>query len=239
MGFATTVQLVSAASLRTGPDEHSVSNTIMSTTPDQNAVDAECMTLMEAIKKQDEAALAQLYDLTVERVYALALAMTGNAQDAEDVVSDVYLKVWQRALQYQAERGRVIGWLLVTCRSAALDLLRRRRRRAAREQPQAELPETGSGFSPEVGPEAGPEAGSEITAETLLNTLQEGTLVHAALAELSAVQRRLIGLAFFHDMSHREIAACVQMPIGTVKSHIRRGLQSLRHVIELQVNDER
>ncbi|MCB1807730.1 MAG: hypothetical protein KDJ99_22020, partial [Candidatus Competibacteraceae bacterium] len=119
--------------------------------------------------------------------------------------------------------------------SAALDLLRRRRRRAAREQPQAELPETGSGFSPEVGPGAG----SEITAETLLNTLQEGTLVHAALAELSAVQRRLIGLAFFHDMSHREIAACVQMPIGTVKSHIRRGLQSLRHVIELQVNDER
>lgn len=235
MGFATTVQLVSAASLRTGSDEHSINNTIMPMTSAQNAVDAKCITLMEAIKKQDEAALEQLYDLTVERVYALALAMTGNAQDAEDVVSDVYLKVWQRALQYRAERGRVIGWLLVTCRSAALDLLRQRQRRAAREQSQAELPETGAG----AGPAAGSGIGTDITAETLLNTLQEGTLVHAALAELSAVQRRLIGLAFFHDMSHREIAACVQMPLGTVKSHIRRGLQSLRHVIELQVNDER
>ena len=183
-----------------------------------DAVATQSLALIEAIKQQDEDALAQLYDLTVDRVYSLAMTMTGNSDDAEEVVGDVYLKVWQRAAQYQAERGQVISWLLVTCRSAALDLLRRRQRRAAREQTQAELPDNSA---------------TEITAETLLNALQEGTVVHTALASLSTVQRQLIGLAFFQDMSHSEIATQVEMPIGTVKSHIRRGLQRLRQAIEL------
>ena len=216
MSFAATAGFVYNDRVSVTADTRYQEHSRMDNSFRPDSVAAECMALIEAIQQQDENALAQLYDLTVKRVYSLALTMTGNVDDAEEVVGDVYLKVWQRAAQYQAKRGPVISWLLITCRSTALDLLRQRRRRAAREHTQAELPDISD----------------EITAETLLNALQEGTLVHTALASLSAVQRRLIGLAFFHDMSHSEIAACVQMPIGTVKSHIRRGLQSLRQAIE-------
>ena len=213
MSFAATIRVVYNKQASTDADIRYQEHTKMDKSA---AVAAEHLALMQAIQQQDENALAQLYDLTVERVYSLAMAMTGNIDDAEEVVGDVYWKVWQRAAQYKAERGQVISWLLITCRSAALDLLRRRRRRETREQPQADLPEIGD----------------ECSAETLLNALQEGSLVHTALANLSVVQRHLIGLAFFHDMSHSEIADRVQMPIGTVKSHIRRGLKSLRQAIE-------
>lgn len=172
--------------------------------------------LIQAIQQHDEDALAQLYENTVERVYSLALILSRNSTDAEEIVADVYFKVWQRSDQYQAERGSVLAWLLVICRSTALDLLRRRSRRAAHEQNQE--------FLPEIAIEA--------DSERLLNSLQEGTHIHTALAQLSPVQRQLIGLAFFRDMSHNEIADCLDMPLGTVKSHIRRGLQSLRPALE-------
>lgn len=201
-------------------------NTVkMDVEPPASDTDSQLKALLESIKSYDEAALAELYDLTVERVYSLAMVMTGNASDAEEVVGDVYLKVWQRATQYQAERGKVMTWLLVTCRSQALDLLRQRQRRQQREQSQQDLPE--------VVVEDAALSEQPITAETLLNSLQEGQQLHQALSQLSAVQQQMIGLAFFQDMSHNAIASTLDMPLGTVKSHIRRGLQILRQHIDI------
>ena len=177
----------------------------------------ELMSLMQAIIDKDEAALGQLYDLTIDRVYRLAYTMVKSEVDAEEIVSDVYLKVWQRSTQYDPTRGPVIAWLMVNCRSLALDLLRRRRsQQKNREQLLSQTWET-----------------KELsTADELLNLLQEGTAVHQALAGLSAIQQQMIALAFFKDMSHQEIATALQLPLGTVKSHIRRGLQSLRKCID-------
>lgn len=83
---------------------------------------------MRAVVARDAAALARLYDLTVNRVYSLAQAFTGDSADAEEMICDVYLQVWRRADQYQESRGSVLAWSLITCRSLALDLRRRRRR---------------------------------------------------------------------------------------------------------------
>ena len=182
--------------------------------PHQILDDAELVSLVQAVVARNEAALTRLYDLTVGRVYSLAYALTRNSADAEEVVGDVYLRVWQRAGQYQESRGTVLAWLLINCRSLALDLLRRRRRQEAGQE-QLALQEV-------VGVDAA------ASAEDLLAPVQEGTRMHQALSALSAIQRQLIALAFFRDMSHQAIAAAVQLPLGTVKSHIRRSLRVLR-----------
>ncbi len=178
------------------------------------AGEAELASLVRAIVAREEVALARLYDLTVGRVYSLAYAFTRNSADAEEVVGDVYLQVWQKADQYQANRGTVLAWLLIHCRSLALDLLRRRRRQEAGQE-QLALQEA-------------VEMDAATSAEDLLALVQEGTQVHQALSTLSDIQRQLIALAFFSDMSHQAIATAVQLPLGTVKSHIRRGLKTLR-----------
>lgn len=175
-------------------------------------------TLMDSIVARDEQALARLYDLTVERAYSLAYAITRNSSDAEDVVADLYLQVWQRAAQYSEQRGTVLAWVMVNCRSLALDLLRRRRTQERGQQRLA----------------AEPDERCDSIAEDLLNAVQEGTQVHAALGALSDIQRRLIALAYFSDMSHQEIATTTELPLGTVKSHIRRGLKTLRRVLQQQ-----
>lgn len=182
--------------------------------------DDELGDLMVAIVARDQAALAQLYDVSVDRIYRLAYALTGNAADAEEVVGDVYLQAWQRAERYDAGRGPVIAWLLIICRSLSLDLLRRRRAQlAGREKLAQQVP------PPDPPP----------TAADLLNLLQQSSSVHRALRELPELQGQMISLAFLRDMSHSEIAAAVRLPLGTVKSHIRRGLKSLRKAIECDI----
>ena len=186
--------------------------------PPQTLDEAELVSFVQAVVARDEAALARLYELTVSRVYSLAYALTRNSADAEEVVCDVYLHIWQRADQYQESRGTVLAWLLIHCRSLALDLLRSRRRR---ETGQAQL-----ALQPNF------EEDNVNGTEELLALVQEGTRVHQALSALPAQQRHLIALAFFGDMSHQAIAATVQLPLGTVKSHIRRGLKILRTYLQ-------
>lgn len=183
-----------------------------------NANATDLAVILAAVVRRDETALGRLYDLTVGKLFSLTRAILGNSADAEEVVCDVYVQVWQTAATYDAERGSVLAWLLVICRSRALDLLRQRR---------VQTEATGQALTlSEEAPERGP--------ENLLAQIQEGTAVHRALSQLSPLRRQLVGLAFFRGLSHQEIAATVNLPIGTVKSHLRRSLQSLRGVLELK-----
>lgn len=174
--------------------------------------------LMAAILRREETALGQLYDATASKLYGLARTILGNTADAEEVVCDVYVQVWQSASSFDPERGSVLAWLLIVCRSRSLDLLRQRRSRAQVVGAATALAEEMS----EDGP------------EDLLRQIQEGTAVHRALAQLSPLRRQLVAMAFFRGMSHQEIAVAVQLPVGTVKSHLRRSLQSLRAVLDLE-----
>jgi RNA polymerase sigma-70 factor, ECF subfamily len=175
----------------------------------------ELSTLMSAVVARHDAALAQLYDLTASKLYGLARAMLVNTADAEEVVCDVYVQVWQTAASFDVKRGSVLAWLLMICRSRALDLLRQRRARAERSV---------ENMSEEEGAELGP--------EDMLTQFQEGTALHRALAHLSPLRRQLVGLAFFKGLSHQEIAVAVKLPIGTVKSHLRRSLLALRDTLD-------
>lgn len=174
--------------------------------------------LLAAVSRREETALGRLYDLTAGKLYGLACTILGNTADAEEVVSDVYVQAWQSAASFDPGRGSVLAWLLMICRSRALDLLRQRRSRASAQSAAINEMEEAS--------EAGP--------EDLLSQIEEGTAVHRALAELTPLRRQLVALAFFRGLSHQEVAVAVRLPVGTVKSHLRRSLQSLRAVLDLE-----
>jgi RNA polymerase sigma-70 factor (ECF subfamily) len=142
--------------------------------------------------------------------------MLGNTADAEEVVCDSYVQAWRSAARFDPGRGSVLAWLLMMCRSRALDLLRQRRSRAAAESAVSRCAEEGRESAP----------------EELLDQAQSGAAVHQALGALSPLRRQLVALAFFRGLSHQEIAQAVRLPIGTVKSHLRRSLQGMRAVLE-------
>jgi RNA polymerase sigma-70 factor (ECF subfamily) len=143
---------------------------------------------------------------------ALARVMLRDPSDAEELVCEVYQRAWLKADRFDATRGTVLAWLLTMCRSQALDLLRKRRKlMRTREALEREPQKTDS---------SGP--------EELLECFQRGHCVHAALAALPPLRRQMIALAFFKGLSHKEIAAELTLPLGTVKSHLRRALLELR-----------
>ena len=172
--------------------------------------------LIEDMRKGNEQALESLYDATVGKLYALASAILRHAQDAEDVVCATYAQAWESAAQYDPERANALGWLLMMCRSRALDQLRKRKLQAV---PLADVrvSETDD---------------NAVPPEDLLSLVQENSRVHAALATLSDERRRLVSLSFLRDLTHSEIAELTGMPLGTVKSHLRRALSQLRACLE-------
>ena len=167
----------------------------------------------------DEAALGAFYDATMSRVYGLAVRICRNFATAEEVAADVYYQCWAGATRYDAARSKVITWLLMICRSRAIDAVRSRDPAVAHEAPETLV-------------EDDDERPRERDPQDLLDLVQSGTAVHAALAKLSPVQRQMIGLAFFRGLSHQEIAAHAKLPLGTVKAHIRRALELLRQSLE-------
>ena len=157
-------------------------------------------------------ALETLYDATVSKVFAFALRLMGNPADADEVVCDTYAQAWSRAASFDPSRANVLGWLLMICRSRALDRLRQLRADAGRTDLEAIADLADEGPQP----------------EELLSMLQEGTRVHAALAALSPERQQLVGMAFLKGFSHQEIADRTGIPLGTVKSHVRRALAEMR-----------
>lgn len=167
--------------------------------------------------KGNEVALGMLYDATLGKVYGLALRITGKAESAEEVVSDVYLQAYREAGRFDAERGVVIAWLMMITRSRALDHLRRRDIAESHPEPDTLHPER--------------HIGENDPLDGLLE-LECNARLQAALDELVPTQRQILALSFFRDLSHQEIALHTGMPLGTVKSHIRRALEKLKPFLE-------
>lgn len=166
---------------------------------------------------RDEQALALLYDALAGRVYGLALRITGRPQLAEEVVEDTFWQVWRQAPRFDPERGTALAWIMTIARSRALD--------ARRALDPAEC---------HAAPWAldGAETADTTEPPDLVAAMERGHRLHAALAELEAIPRRLVALAFFRGLSHEAIAQRENLPLGTVKSQIRRTLIRLRRTLE-------
>ena len=171
--------------------------------------------VLRAMARGNQAALSQLYEQTVAQVHAIAMRLLRCKEDAEEVVCDVYAHVWQNARSYDSQRGTVMAWLAVMTRNRAVDRLRQRR-------------DTLSLDDDRQGALAASLAGEALGPEQVLAQFQSGTAVHSALRSLSAQRRYLLGLAFFEGLSHQEIADATRIPLGTVKSHLRRALAALQ-----------
>lgn len=169
---------------------------------------------IEAIVEHDERALSALYDATLHRVWGLAQRIVRHHQVVEEVVEDTYFQVWRQAARFDPARGGALAWVLGMARSRAIDALRRE----ARFQHD----------SLDADDAVPPADGTAAPADELLASARGHAELHAALLALEARPRQLVALAFFRGLSHEEIADQTTLPLGTVKSCIRRALITLR-----------
>lgn len=169
-----------------------------------------------AIVDHDERALMALYEATLSRVYGLVLRLVRRSQLAEEVAEEVFFQVWRQAPRFDPARGRPLTWLLGMARSRAIDAIRRE----ARFQHEA--------LDEESAPLSTPVAAS---GDELLAVAQGHAELHRALLLLKPQPRQLVALAFFNGLSHEEIASQTCLPLGTVKSQIRRALITLRDAL--------
>jgi len=180
--------------------------------------DEQIAALLARIVHQDQRALERLYDASAGRVHALVLRIVRQRALAEEVVEDTFWQVWRQAARFDAARGRPMTWLLAMARSRAIDALRRDQRFQHDELPDDdEQADAGAAAAP---------------PQDLLEATRHHAAVHAALVALDARSRQLVALAFFRGLTHEEIAAQQGLPLGTVKSLIRRALLQLRRAME-------
>ena len=157
----------------------------------------------------DRAAFRLLYDRWGNRLYGIALRITRQASLAADATQEAFVQIWQQAHRFDPERGGPEAWLISVVRYRALDLVRRQSR---------EVP----GYEPEEREDETPDALSRLVSTA------EGAALHRCLQELEEDRRRLVVMAFVDGLSHSELAERMRVPLGTVKSWIRRSLVSLR-----------
>jgi RNA polymerase sigma-70 factor (ECF subfamily) len=172
---------------------------------------------IDRIVDHDERALMLLYDATLSRVWGLVLRVVRRPQLAEEVVEEVFFQVWRQAPRFDASRGKALTWLLGMARSRAIDALRHEARFVADSLDDEALP--------------APADASTDPGDELLAVARGHADLHEALLLLKPQPRQLVALAFFNGLSHEEIAAQMALPLGTVKSQIRRALHSLRQVL--------
>jgi len=181
--------------------------------------EADLVAWVGRVVNQDEQALACLYDALAPRVQAFALRLTRQHQLAEEVTEDVFWQLWRQAPRFDPQKGCVMAWIMNMARSRALDALR-----------QVETQEV----QDDGAIERSADIAGDKTPLDLLEAVDERHLLHEAVSRLDPLPRQLLALAFFRGMTHEEIALHCDLPLGTVKSQIRRSLASLQEHLARQ-----
>ncbi len=174
--------------------------------------------LLTRIADGDRAAFGVLYDRLAGPLYSLALKMLGSEAEAQDLVQEVFLTIWNKAGTYEAARGTAFSWAVTQLRNRAIDRIRSRRRRG-------ELLET---FGPDLEPQGGARDASEEA-----DASERSRHVRAALSKLNDEQRNVLRLAYFEGLTQSEIAAQLHEPLGTIKARAHRALARLRDILRL------
>jgi RNA polymerase sigma-70 factor (ECF subfamily) len=172
--------------------------------------------LLSRVAAGDRAAFGELYDRFSRPLFATALRILRDSTEAQDVVHDAFITLWEKANAFENARGTAFAWAVTLTRNRAIDRLRSRRRRAQLLEGSAPsdlgLDENSSGPS----------------ADAAADTSDQASAVRAAVATLPADQQQALQLAFFGGLTQDEIATRLQTPLGTIKARIRRGLLKLR-----------
>ena len=168
--------------------------------------------LARRVAARNQAAFLALYDRYAGRVYGLCLRMLQDSAAAEEVSQETFLKLWARAGQFDPSRGALVSWLLTIARRTALDRFRREARR------------------PRLQPDDSDDRLHQIPDPSSESEEARWGSLRLALQELPEDQRSAIELAYYQGLSHREIAEFLDIPLGTVKTRIRLGMQRLRRL---------
>lgn len=172
------------------------------------------ITALSRVAAQDRTALREVYERTAPKLFGVCLRISGNREAAEDILQDVYLRVWNRAGRFDATRASPITWLCAIARNAAIDW-----RRAnggpllVTEDHAAEIPDT------------------RETALERIEAAQDRARIFHCLEALEARQGSAIRLAFFDGFTYAQLAARMKVPLGTMKGWVRRGLLQLRECL--------
>jgi len=178
--------------------------------------------LLARISAGDRQALGELYDRFSRPLYGTALRIVREPAEAQDVVHDAFITLWEKSSGFDPSRGSAFSWMVTLVRNRAIDRVRMRRRRTEllAESAPSDLGMDGS---------SGAASASDVAASG-----DEARAVREAVATLPAEQKRAVELAFFGGLTQEEIARKLQEPLGTVKARIRRGLLKLRDSLALR-----
>jgi RNA polymerase sigma-70 factor (ECF subfamily) len=174
--------------------------------------------LMKAVSRRRYDALAELYDRYGKRLRATIDGVVHEEGEADDVLQEIFIQIWEEAARYSPKAGRPLGWMVTIARRRAIDRLRRRQAYSrARERYQKRIThETSNSMR-------------QADDVFILNDLRH--FLKKCMRVLPRLQREALELAFFKGLSHREIAAATRAPLGTVKTRLELGLQKLTHAM--------
>ena len=171
--------------------------------------------LMNAIQAEDPDALSQLYDRYNGILKALILRVVHNEAEADDLLQEIFMEIWNQAKNFSSQKGKPLGWMVTLARRRAIDGLRKKQAYArAEERLQNET-------------EQQPDAWAHNTTEEEIVLSDTRDLIRKVIAGLPPAQQQAIDLAFFRGMSQREIAAKTNTPLGTVKTRLELGLKKI------------
>jgi len=175
----------------------------------------------------DRAAFARLYERTAGHLLAVVLRIQRDRALAEDLLQEVYVKVWKSAAGFDSARAQPLTWLTSIARNRAIDSLRR----------QSTQPQLDSASAPDPDGDDGPDRVASAPDDgpgplDLLQRASQARQLDHCLQHLPPTQRQSVALAFFDGLSHAEVAAHLREPLGTVKSWVRRALQTLRSCLD-------
>ena len=176
------------------------------------------LALLARIAKRDRVAFEELYARYVNILYATAMKFLKEDADAQDVVQDVFIQIWDKAKLYDPGKGKPLTWALTLTRNRSIDRIRaiQRRTRLRDDFEKETVADESTGVR---------EALSGVDASEKVQILRD------AVGRLSAEQRRVIELAFFRGLTQSEIAVSLGQPLGTVKARARRGLMKLKEIL--------
>jgi RNA polymerase sigma factor (sigma-70 family) len=178
----------------------------------------------------DRAAFATLYERTSAHLLAVVLRINRDRAQAEDILQEVYVKVWSAAQSFDAAQSQPLTWLTSIARNRAIDSLRR-----LQTQPQWQTLHSSNDEDPDVYDSVADDAAGPLD---LLSQASDARALSHCMQTLSAQQRQSVALAFYDGLSHAEVADKLQQPLGTVKSWVRRALLSLKSCLESAVQRE-